>query len=391
MFVVGESARSPARYSRFVEHFAQVPSAIADPDGFVEAVVKVARDTGAPFIYPVTESALVPLDAHRESFADVARLIAPPTATVRKGLDKKLTLAAAESIDLPVTHTLYPTSIQEAEAKAAEWGYPVIFKPQGRSNDARIEGRFDFKVAYAHNPRELRDFLSSLPPGALPMMQDYAYGDHTQFCCFFEGGEAHSFFQDRGVRMNPLSGGVGTRLQTVPVVPELKEMSLRLFSAMDWEGVGQAQFKGPGPDGTYRFIEVSVRLPASVGSAVFSGVDYPWMQYCLFSGRPVERAGPHRVGVATRWLRGDTLTVAGHVLGLTPNSADPMPSRIGVVGDYLSDFLRPGLRDYIFDWRDPRPALPEVWSTLTELRRLSRNAIAGLIPAPVKRLLKRGR
>lgn len=390
MFVVGESERSPAKYSRYVDHFALVPSALSDPDGFVESVVGIARDRGIPYIYPVTESSLVPLDARRSTFAGIAGLIAPPSSVVRQGLDKKLTLRAAESVGLPITRTLYPSTVEEAEAVAEEWGYPVIFKPQGRSNDPTIEGKFDFKVAYAHSPEELRSFLEPLRGGALPMMQDYAYGDHVQFCCFFEDGKAHSFFQDKGVRLNPLSGGVGTRLETIPIVPALRDMSIKLFEAMDWDGIGQAQFKGPGPDGTYRFIEVSVRLPASVGSAVTAGVDYPWMQFCRFSGRPVEPAPPHKVGVATRWVRGDTLTVVNHLLGHTPNSADPLPSRLAVLRDYLVDFVRPGLRNYIFDWRDPRPGFPEIIQTLSDLRRPFRAALSPLVPSPLKRL-RRGR
>lgn len=390
MFVVGEADRSPGQYSRHVDYFARVPSALGDPDGFVDAVTGIARERGIPYIFPVTESSLVPLNARRESFAAFTGLIAPPHQTVRQGLDKKLTLRAAESVGLPMTRTVYPGSIEEAAKTADGWGYPVILKPQGRSNDPEIEGKFDFKVAYAHTREELVAFLRALPAGALPMMQDYAYGDHVQFCCFFEKGKAHSFFQDKGVRVNPLSGGVGTRLETIPIVPELRDMSVRLFEAMEWEGVGQAQFKGPGPDGSYRFIEVSVRLPASVGSAVTSGVDYPWMQFCLFSGRPVERAGPHRVGVATRWLRGDTLTVASHLLGLTPNSADPMPSRASVLRDYLVDFFRPGLRHYIFSWRDPRPGVPELLSTFAGLGTIARAGLSKFIPTPVKRLLGRG-
>lgn len=389
MFVVGESERSPAKYSRYVDHFALVPSAISDPDGFVEAVVGLARERNIPFIYPVTESSLVPLDAQRATFADDAGLIAPPSSVVRQGLDKKLTLQAAESVGLPITRTLYPRSIEEAEEAAQRWGYPVIFKPQGRSNDPTIEGKFDFKVAYVHTPQELRAFLEPLRGEALPMMQDYAYGDHVQFCCFFEDGKAHSFFQDKGVRMNPLSGGVGTRLETIPTVPVLRDMSLRLFEAMDWDGIGQAQFKGPGPDGTYRFIEVSVRLPASVGSAVTAGVDYPWMQFCRFSGRPVEPAPPHRIGVATRWVRGDTLSVVGHLLGQTPNSADPLPSKPAVLRDYLVDFIRPGLRNYIFDWRDPLAGLPEVIQTFSDLRRPLRAALSRLVPSSLKRRLRK--
>jgi predicted ATP-grasp superfamily ATP-dependent carboligase len=382
MMVTGESPKSIGFYSKHVEHFAQSPSPMTEPEAFVAFHAELARKHSIPFIFPVTESSLVPLNEHRSEFESVTKLIAPSEFTVSTALDKKLTLAIAEREGVPISRTLYPTSVEEAVDFAERCGYPVILKPRGRANDSRIGASFNFKVLYAKTQQELRAHLATCRDGVFPMMQDFAFGVHTQFNCFFEHGEAHSYFQDEAIRLLPMTGGVGALMRSCPVVPELAEQSLRIYRAMNWEGCGQAQFKGPSRDGQYRFIEVSVRLPASTGSAVFSGIDTPWMQFCYFTGRPVDRASSYRVGQRTRWLRGDTITIVRYLIGDTPEAIDVLPSKGAALLDYLADFFRPSVRNYVESFSDPFPGVYELRQTIVDVWKvLIRNLPAGLVRA----------
>lgn len=368
MLATGDLRRSPGFYSKYIKHSVQIPSPERNKDGFSDRVLELVKKHKIPYVYPITESSLIPLDERRGEFeAESAQLIAASSYTIRCGIDKKKALAIAEEQNVPSTRTIFPTSVQEAINSAEDWGYPVILKPQGRSNDSRVAGKFDFKVLYAHNADELKAILDTCADGIYPIMQEYAYGPHTQFNCFFENGEPHSFYQDDGVRMLPITGGIGTRLRSRAVEPELASRAIRIFRAMKWEGAGQAQFKGPGHDGDYRFIEVSVRLPASVGSAVASGIDVPWMQYQLFSGQKVDRFNTYKVGTNTRWFRGDTFTMAQYLLGDVPKSADKLPSKTAVFIGWLSDFFRPGLKHYVLSFSDPIPGLFELTTTITGL------------------------
>lgn len=359
ILAVGERRNSVGFYSKYISGRARLPSPESDKEAFVDRLLELVKKYRVPYVYPVTEGSLIPLDERRSEVESLAGLIASSSETIRLAVDKKLTLEIAEQQGVPATRTLYPDSIEEAEQWAEESGYPVILKPRGRSHDSRVAGSFDFKVLYAHNREELSENLAGCHDGVFPMMQEYAYGPHTQFVCFMENGEAHSHFQDDGVRLLPLTGGVGTKLRSRKVIPVLAERSIRIFKAMKWDGCAQAQFKGPGKDGDYRFIEVSVRLPASVGSSVFSGIDLPWMQYQLFIGNPVDQAASYKIGKSTRWFRGDTLAVAHYLLGDIPKSGDQLPSRPRVFLSWAADFVRPGLRNYVESFSDPLPGFVE--------------------------------
>lgn len=368
MLVTGDSPNSIGFFSRKIAGRKHLPSPISGKEQFVEQLLDTARREKIPYIFPVTESSLIALDEHRSEVDSIARLMAPPSATIKGALDKKLTLEIAVEHGVPTTNTCYPDSLQEAEDFAARHGYPIIVKPRSQASNARVAGSFDFKVEYCHNLEELRAFLRQFEGKVFPMIQDYAYGPHTQFMAFVENGnDMHSCFQDWMVRMLPITGGVGARRLSREIDEDIREQSHRIFSALDWEGVAQTQWKGPGPDGKYRFIEVSVRIIASIGSVTFSGVDHPWMNYQYFSGQKVDRVDSYKLNNPSRWFRGDCITVARYLLNDTPTSADELPSKTSVFFSWLYDFVRPGLKNDVESFTDPMPGVVEFGYLLRDL------------------------
>ena len=379
--VTSDNPRSIGFYSKLKSGRALLPSAVSQKEAFVDELLALVEQYDIPHIYPVTETSLITLDEQRERVDNVAKLLAPSSETIRCGVDKKLTMEIARQEGVPIPSTLYPGSTGEAKAFAEEHGYPVIFKPRGRSSDARIEGTFNFKVQYCHNRQELERFLSQFADGVYPMMQDYAYGPHTQFMCFVENGrEVHSCFQDQMVRMLPMTGGVGARRLSCEIVPKVHDWSTRMFFAMNWEGCAQTQWKGPDENGRYTFLEVSVRIIASIGSVVCSGIDHPWMHYQYFTGQQVDRADTFQVGKHSRWFRGDTITVTRHLIGDMPKAADPLPPRYRVFLSWLYDFVRPGLNNDVERFSDPIPGLIEVSSLVIDLMRIVRRRVTDKLP-----------
>ena len=381
MLVTGPGPNSIGFHSKYIAGKAVLPSAETEKEAFVDRLLELIEQYKIPYIFPVTETSLIPLDEQRQRVDSVARLMAPPSDVIRAGMDKKVQIDTALKLDIPTTETLYPESIEEAEDFAERVSYPVIFKPQGRASDSKVKGNFNFKVHYCHTPAQLQDFLGALSDHVYPMMQSYAYGQHNQFSCFVENGkDVHSCFQDEMTRMLPITGGVGARRLSCPIAPEILDYSTRFFQELNWEGVAQTQWKGPGPDGKYRFIEVSVRIIASIGSPVFSGVDLPWMHYQYYTGQKVDRANSFVIGKHSRWFRGDAITVTRHLLGDQPKSADKLPSKISVLGSWLYDFVRPGLDNDVEALSDPIPGLIELKSLVFDLWRILLNRVAAWLP-----------
>jgi len=381
MLVTGPDPNSICFHSKHITDKAQLPSAETEKEAFVDPLLGLVEKHNIPLIFPVTETSLIPLDEQRQRVDKAARLMAPPSEVIRAGIDKKVQIDTAMRLGIPTTETLYPETVEEAIDFAERVNYPVIFKPRGRASDSQIKGSFDFKVHYCHNRAQVQDFLGTFLDRVYPMMQSYAYGVHNQFSCFVERGQdVHSCFQDEMTRMLPITGGVGAKRLSCPVAPEILDYSTRFFQDLNWEGVAQTQWKGPGPDGKYRFIEVSVRIIASVGSPVFSGVDLPWMHYQYYTGQKVDRADSFIIGKHSRWFRGDTLTVVRHILGDQPKSADKLPSKVSVFHSWLYDLVRPGLENDVEDWSDPIPGLIELKLLAVDLGRILLRRVAELFP-----------
>jgi predicted ATP-grasp superfamily ATP-dependent carboligase len=380
MFVTGHERHSAGFYSRYIAGKAQLPSPVQDKAAFVDAVIEQVRRHRIPYVFPVTETTLLPLDERRGELEKHAKLLAPASEVIRSGMDKKIQMEICERLGIPIARTIHPTSIEEALAFAERVGYPVVFKPRGRAAESEQKLAVDFKVEYCHDAQHVRRFMQQFAPGVYPMLQDFAHGTHIQVHCFVERGIAHSPFMDVAPRTLPLTGGVGARRTSCEIVPELWEHSQRFFRELGWEGVAQVQWKGPGRDGKYRYMEVSVRIVASIGSLVHSGVNLPWMHYQYFTGQPVDRVTRYKVNNPTQWLRGDTVAVVRHLLGDQPVSGDALPSKSAVLRSYLSDFFRPGLRRDVESWRDPLPALPEFAHLCADLGHVLRRSAAAHVP-----------
>lgn len=391
MLVTGPDQNSIGFHSKCISGKALLPSAETDKEPFVDRLLELIDKHKIPYIFPVTETSLISLDEQRRRVDSAARLMAPPSDVIRAGMDKKVQIDTATKLNIPTTETLYPESVEEADDFAGRVGYPVIFKPRGRASDSQIKGSFDFKVHYCHTRTQLVEFLKTFSDNVYPMMQSYAYGQHNQFSCFVENGyDVHSCFQDEMTRMLPITGGIGARRLSCPVAPEILDYSTRFFQELKWEGVAQTQWKGPGPDGKYRFIEVSVRIIASVGSPVFSGVDLPWMHYQYYTGQKVDRAESFEIGKHSRWFRGDAITVMRHLLGDQPKSADKLPSKISVLSSWLYDFIRPGLDNDVEALNDPIPGLIELKLLAVDIWRILLKVTAERLPVlgKIKRRLR---
>jgi len=376
MLVVGTEKRSLSFYSRSCGDHEVVASPLSSPEQFVKEIFELVQRHGIPYVFPVTEGSLRALIPVRTELEKQSKLIAGSPEMLEQGLNKRKMLDLAERIGVTTTRSFYPADLGEAIELANQCGFPVIFKPRGDGQDG-----FDMKVAYAYSEDDIRRILERVPEGSqLPMMQDYAYGPHTQFCCFVERGkEIHSQFQDDTVRMLPLTGGIGVRRRSRLIVPQIAEESIRLFRAMDWEGPASSRWKGPGPDGRYRFIEVGTRIIASIGSPLASGIDFPWMQYQYFTGQKVTPGSEYLPGQNNRTFRGDTLTVARYVLGDGAKSADQLPSRAKILGDWLLDAVRPGLCSDAESLRDPGPGLIELMSLCRDLGRVLKRRLRDLV------------
>lgn len=73
--------------------------------------------------------------------------------------------------------------------------------------------------------------------------------------------------------------GMNRVSHTTPLLPEVREETLKLLEAANFKGFAGVEFKRDPRDNKLKLIEINIRLLADTQLAVASGIDLPWMIY----------------------------------------------------------------------------------------------------------------
>jgi predicted ATP-grasp superfamily ATP-dependent carboligase len=135
----------------------------------------------------------------------------------------------------------------------------------------------------------------------------------------------------------------------------LVRLTTRLFGALQWHGVGMAEWRRDSRNGRFYLMEVNPRLVGSTDLAIRCGVDLPRLQCQMVRDGDVPAVLEHRSGVRMHWLLPDGLR---HFLA-RPSQA-------------LRGQLRRASTDWT--WSDPRPHWLQLRLAAWEMRHARRSA-----------------
>jgi predicted ATP-grasp superfamily ATP-dependent carboligase len=201
----------------------------------------------------------------------------------------------------------------------------------------------------------------------LPLIQERVNGPGSGLFALCEHGNIRAAFAHRRIREKPPSGGVSVLREAIPVEPATLRYAEKLLSALNWHGVAMVEFKFDNADMTPKLMEINGRFWGSLQLAVDAGVDFPWLLYCMYQGKPMENNLAYRSGVKTRWFLGDVdhlLIVWTHrrkSLALPPNH----PGRLKTALLFLTSF-RPSVKSEVLKMSDMVPAWVEFRQYLRE-------------------------
>jgi predicted ATP-grasp superfamily ATP-dependent carboligase len=173
-------------------------------------------------------------------------------------------------------------------------------------------------------------------------------------------GEVIAAFAHRRIREKPPSGGVSVYRESAPLDPELFDKSRRLLESFDWSGVAMIEYKVDAGTGVPYLMEINGRFWGSLQLAVDAGVDFPVLLLDAATGASKAPMLTWKLGIQSRWWWGDVdqllarLTRSRRALNLPPGA----PSRLQALVSFLR-LWRPGDRNEILRWDDPRPFFRE--------------------------------
>lgn len=357
--------------SRAFARWHPVPSAIDDPDGFVDALVARCRRVPYDLLLPFGLDACHAIARRADDLAGHVGFALPPYPTFALANDKAATARHARALGLRVPTVYADAGPADLDAVARAARYPVVIK-------ARSGSGVTDAVRYADGPDALRRIYAEMVERegragvrdfTAPLVQEYVPGHIHDACTVSWRGEVVAALTQVRQVMKPIDGGVGAINRTTDD-PTLRGHAIRLLESLDYHGPAQVEFKRDARDGSYALIELNPKLWGTLPLSIAAGVDFPGLIRDLVLGRPVARMPAYRVGLRQAFV----FPQASHALW-------QLGRRYGWRAVWgAREALWPDVIDL-----DPRDPLPDLRRAAGALTRLIRDGVdesnAGVAPA----------
>ena len=309
-------------------------------------ILAQAAQYGITHLICTEEEWIVHLNEHREELVKLLVPMFPDVERFELAMHKDRTLAIASSLGIPAPRTVVLQSTADLD-RCQDLNFPLVLKPRHR--DPRVSSKSaDFVARYVANFAELATEVEKCRNyGEYPLVQEYIAGRGVGVEVLMRDGEAVVLFQHQRLREFPPTGGRSVFCQSVPLDETLTRQAVALLKAMQWDGVAMVEFRCDSATGRYGLMEVNGRFWGSLALAIHSGADFPaaWLR-SLTGGDPRCTTIP---GIHCRLLGHDTRWLMSEI-------RHPRGSRLAALLEYLRAF-RPGVKYYVWDWRDPLPTL----------------------------------
>lgn len=359
VIVGSETESSLSSRSKWCSGSLVYPNPNSDTE-FVESVRKEAALRAPAVLIPVTDVSLNEILKQRNLFGPEVIIPFPDFETYRRASDKAFLFRSAAESRIPIPATRFSSDYDDIEtmlADAGTLGFPLVIKP-ALSKVRTSRGWISASVRYARDAQELRQLLQDEVFRDFPfIIQERVEGAGIGIFLLMDHGKVVAKFAHRRLREKPPSGGVSVLCESVVPHPVALEGAVKLLQSLNWHGVAMVEMKEDRRDGIPKLIEINARFWGSLQLAVSSGVDFPYLLFCLATGTPFEPNPEYAVGRRLRWELGDL----DHLLIRMRNRGSDLvlpagsPSKPRLLGQFIADCFNPAVRNEVFRFDDPSP------------------------------------
>ncbi|MCC6982803.1 MAG: hypothetical protein IT535_05995 [Bauldia sp.] len=346
-----EPESSGAEDSRYVERVWQMPALGAGGGDFGSWLTAAfAAEPAIGLVMPITEATLNAVSAAREIVPPCVLLAMPSARVLGICHDKFAWLAFAREAGVSGPAFAVAESIGDLKRVMDELGYPSVVRPVEAGK--RIGKR---KAISLYSAADLDRELSEWPKGLRRLLVQRRFvGERYNIYFGAAAGRVVREITSFSLRTDRHDGS-GQTIEGVTVgdIPLLSAELAKVVAAMDYTGVGCAQFLYDRDAGTCCFLEINARFGASYAFIEWAGFALTRLAVELASeGGPAEPRP-----LATRrsrfvWTQGD---VAGLVFSLRQGDIG-----FGQAWRWAMQALVAACRANVqigFSWDDPKPAL----------------------------------
>jgi predicted ATP-grasp superfamily ATP-dependent carboligase len=352
--------------SRYVRASHPLAPFEAAPQAWRDSLARIWNAASFDLVIPASERYVYLCHQRRELLTGGPPIYLLSQEAFETFVDKRATCALARRLGIPIAQE-YPITGDTADArqfKSLRW--PAVLKPACSTDPAQIDRKRFVRLVRNHD--ELRAALDESGAGDHQyVLQQFVRGSGVGIGFLADRGTVQSAFQH--VRLHETTGHGSTYRMSVKLEQHLLAAVQSLAAAVNYTGVGMAEFRVDSDTGNWVLVEVNGRFWGSLPLAVASGADFPRYLYELLVEGSRSPETSYRVGVRCRSLFADLRWYLhratrhpwgadGSVDGQTGWATNPRSAR-----QLLTDTLRGLLlQDHLdsFSRDDPLPAFAEL-------------------------------
>jgi hypothetical protein len=262
--------------------------------------LKVALQNGSfDMVIPVGATSVLTVAAQCPALA-----VLPPLEELEVSYDKRRTLELANKLEVPTPKTWLVRGAEESTFLPI--AFPCVVK-------ASREGSGCKTVSYCTNHAELSGAIAQLlvilRGRAEVLVQEFIKGAGFGFFALMNHGEPLRVFMHRRIREYPPSGGRSTAARAY-YSPRLKDLGLRLLTALRWHGVAMVEFKFSESRADFVLMEINGKFWGSLELGLSAGVNFGADLIRLFRGEALSYSEQYERDCEFYWpLDDDLLTL----------------------------------------------------------------------------------
>jgi predicted ATP-grasp superfamily ATP-dependent carboligase len=307
VYGVSNSSKDLGRYSRFLKEWF-ILSASLPEDDYISTLIRLANKNAINYLITIDEKKMILLNKHRTQLEKQFILLFPKEETLAKVIDKQMTIAVAENLNIPVPKTVAVLEKDDIQ-KCSSLRFPIILKSQNKNIPNGFQRKLRSQVEYFENYSVLRERLEQIVRdgelGAI-LAQEYSSGRETCLCVLLRDRKCVASHQYDVLRSSPLQGGPSVYRKSVAIMPVLEDRAVSLLKALSWDGIAQLDFIYDNHLKDYLLLEINGRFWGALSLALYAGIDFPYLLYKTAKGQELTEVVKHKTGVMSRLLGGDT-------------------------------------------------------------------------------------
>lgn len=296
VWVSDTSKRNICSLSKFCAGSFVYPDPFTEEEAFVECLLSKVVELNPKVLLPTHDESVV-IMRHRDRFPK--ELIIPYEGE-RLLLDlankaKATEMARMAGVPVPLVY----------ESADDVKDYPIVFKT--------VIGNSAKGVYFPKSKDALLQLMVDHKNDEM-LLEEWVGGtDYSVDCVRWDGFWKSSVYH---ALVTKTDGGGTTTQREIVNAPELEKYAKMLLDSVDFHGVCGIDFRYEPETGRIAFIEVNARFTGGLATPVTAGFDIPWIIYNLATEGKFDEPCDARVGVKTKWILGDVITLVGRLIKL---------------------------------------------------------------------------